>query len=140
MKENKFINIILIAAFFLLSLFFMNSNVLVSSLEKADVKSSSKSANEIKDKTDMKHSYAQGEIIIKFFPETSDEKMKIILERFKLKTIKKISPRGVYLFKIEDNITVDELIKSLKQIKEIEYAEPNYIRTIQHDQRGNNEE
>jgi predicted Fe-Mo cluster-binding NifX family protein len=127
------------AVILLLFIFFFNSKELDSLPDKAVLKSSLKSANQVKETIDKNNSYAQGEIIIKIVPGTSDVTINTILGRLKLKTIKKISSRGVYLVKIEGNTTVDELVKSLKQIKEIEYSEPNYIRTTQHDQERNNE-
>lgn len=77
-----------------------------------------------------KKNYVPGEIIIKFKDGTDEQAIEIIQREFSLKTIRIIHRPNLYLMKILNGFSVEETVKRLKDFPEIEYSEPNYIRTI----------
>jgi hypothetical protein len=74
--------------------------------------------------------YAPGEILVKFVQGTDQQTIEAILKRLHLKIIRKMSSSDLYLIKITDDSAVENIIKKLNQFKEVSYAEPNYVRTI----------
>lgn len=74
--------------------------------------------------------YAPGEILVKFVQGTDRQTIDAILQRLHLKIIRKMSSSDLYLIKIADDSAVENIIKKLNQFKEVSYAEPNYVRTI----------
>jgi len=72
--------------------------------------------------------YIPGEILIKFKDGAEVESIKIIQERLGLTTIKVVSKQRVYLMKIQNGASIEEVMKRLQKFREVEYSEPNYIR------------
>ena len=72
--------------------------------------------------------YIPGEILIKFKDGTEVENIETIQERLGLTTIKVVSKQKVYLMKIQNGSSVEEVMKRLRNFREVEYSEPNYIR------------
>lgn len=88
----------------------------------------SDSKNEVKA---MDPSRTENEILIKFKPGTSAEAVAAIARRFHLKKVRASSVPDLYLFeRTGESRPVSELIEALRQLDEIEYAEPNYERAI----------
>ena len=73
--------------------------------------------------------YRPNEIIIKFKDDLSDKAIERIAETENIEKIKVLS-RRVYLFKITGTSSVEDTIEALKKLKEVEYAEPNYIQRV----------
>ncbi len=73
--------------------------------------------------------YRPNEIIVKFKDDLSDKAIERIAETENIEKIKVLS-RRVYLFKITGTSSVEDTIEALKKLKEVEYAEPNYIQRV----------
>ena len=76
-------------------------------------------------------SYVLGEILVKFRDGTTDQTKKAIQKEVHLETIRLVSKPNLYLMKILDGSSVESVMERLGKFKEVQYAEPNYIRTIQ---------
>ena len=74
--------------------------------------------------------YVPGEILVKFRDGTTYQTKKAIQKEAHLKTIRIVSKPDLYLMKILDGSSVEIVMKRLGKFKEVNYAEPNYIRTI----------
>lgn len=78
--------------------------------------------------------YVPGEVIVKFNSGVSVTQRETVLKKVKATTTKKIRTRAMEKFGDKEGITVinttlsvPEAIDELKQMPEVEYAEPNYI-------------
>jgi Fervidolysin N-terminal prodomain len=75
-------------------------------------------------------SYVPGEILVKFRDGTTDQTKESTQKEVHLETIRIVSKPNLYLLKILDGSSVESVIERLGKFKEVNYAEPNYIRTI----------
>ena len=75
--------------------------------------------------------YVPGEILVKFQDGTSDQTKEAIQKEVHLETIRIVSEPNLYLMRIRDGSSVESVMDRLGKFKEVQYAEPNYIRTIQ---------
>ena len=73
------------------------------------------------------HNYIPGEILIKFKDGTDVASIKAIQEKLDLRTIKVVSKQNIYRMKIQNDSSMEEVIKPLQSFREVEYSEPNYI-------------
>ena len=76
------------------------------------------------------HAYAPDEVLVKFRQGTDQEDIKAIQEKLHLTPIRSLSTPGLYLMKINDGTPVEEMVKRLKEFKEVLYSEPNYVSSI----------
>ncbi len=76
-------------------------------------------------------SHAPAQILVKFKEGTGSETIETLQKKFHLKTIRTLSRPNLYLMKIQDGLSVKETIKRLQESGAVEYAEPNYMRTVQ---------
>ncbi len=74
--------------------------------------------------------YVPGEILVKFRDGTTVQAKEAIQKEVHLETIRLISKPNLYLMKILDGSSVESVMERLGKLKEVKYAEPNYIRTI----------
>jgi hypothetical protein len=74
--------------------------------------------------------YVAGEILVKFRNGTSGQIKEAIKKEVHLETIRLFSKPNLYLMRILDGSSVENAIERLGKFKEVEHAEPNYIRTI----------
>jgi hypothetical protein len=72
--------------------------------------------------------YKSGEVLVKFKAHISKGEIDKIARNAGLEVMKVVQPPNLILFKIMGSSTVGDVIKSLKMVEEIEYAEPNYTR------------
>ncbi len=72
--------------------------------------------------------YREGELIVKFREGVSEEDIKKLLESMNAAIINKFARLRTYLIKLPPGMDVPEGIKVFRNLKEVEYAEPNYIR------------
>jgi len=86
---------------------------------------------EVTPKSPQKHRYHDREILIKFKQGTAHENIRAIQEKLDIETISVNVTLNVYRMKIKSCASVEEIIKSLKNFKEVEYSEPNYFYDIQ---------
>ncbi len=75
--------------------------------------------------------YVPGEILVRFQDGTTDQTKEAIQKAVHLETIRIVSKPNLYLMKIRDGSPVEGVMERLGKFKEVQYAEPNYIRTIQ---------
>ena len=75
--------------------------------------------------------YVPGEILVKFRDGTTDQAKKAIQKAVHLETIRIVSKPNLYLMKILDGSPVEGVMERLGTFKEVKYAEPNYIRSVQ---------
>lgn len=75
--------------------------------------------------------YVPGEVLVKFQDGTTDQTKEAIQKEVHLETIRIVSKPNLYLMKILDGSPVARVMERLRTFKEVQYAEPNYIRTIQ---------
>lgn len=73
--------------------------------------------------------YVSGEILVKFKDGISGQTVEAIQKEVHLETIRLVSKANLYLMKILDGSSVESVVERLQHYKEVEYAEPNYIRT-----------
>lgn len=70
-----------------------------------------------------------GEVLIKFKDGTARKTIDGIADIFKLETERVVTPPNLFLMKILDGSSVEEMVDRLNRCDQIQYAEPNYIRT-----------
>lgn len=75
--------------------------------------------------------YVQGEVVVKFKGGIPDERISEILSDEDAAIIRELQPNGLYLVKLEEKEDVKEAIEKFTTYEEVQYAEPNYIMTIQ---------
>jgi general secretion pathway protein D len=74
--------------------------------------------------------YKQGELLIKFKEDTPEERISEILSIEGAAIISELGPKGLYHIKLKEGQEVKEAIEIFSKYKEVDYAEPNYIRRI----------
>lgn len=76
--------------------------------------------------------YVEGEVLVKFKPEISNEEIvKIIKEEYKCEILDVIEGLEVYRLKIPQGKKVIEMIEEMKKDTRIKYVEPNLIYRLQ---------
>lgn len=74
--------------------------------------------------------YVPGEILVRFQDGTSEQTIAAIQRKMHLATIRVVSKTNLYLMKILNGSSVESVMERLRHYKDVEYSEPNYIRTI----------
>jgi hypothetical protein len=72
--------------------------------------------------------YKSGQVLVKFKPQVSKGEIDKIARIAGLEVMKVVYPPNLILFKIMGSSSVGDVIRSLKGVEEVEYAEPNYHR------------
>lgn len=75
----------------------------------------------------MKRSFASGEVLVKFKPSVSQERIDDILKETGTELITVIKGIGVHHVRIVDKEPVETVVKRLYAFQEVEYAEPNMV-------------
>ena len=75
--------------------------------------------------------HVPAQILVKFKEGTQEPTIEAIQRQLHLQTVRIISRPNLYLMKIQNGFSLQETIKRLQGFKAVEYAEPNYVRTIQ---------
>ncbi len=75
--------------------------------------------------------HVPAQVLVRFKEGTEEQAIEAIQRHLHLQTLRIISRPGLYLMEIQDGFSVQETIKRLQEFKAVEYAEPNYVRTIQ---------
>lgn len=75
--------------------------------------------------------HVPSQVLVKFKEGAEEQAIAAIQRQLHLQTVRVISRPNLYLMKIQDDFSVQETIKRLQEFKAVEYAEPNYVRTIQ---------
>ncbi len=71
--------------------------------------------------------YAEGEIMVKFKKEITDERIGEILKEHKLTIIEYSEKTGLYRLRLPEGMQVKEALEEFSKIPEIEIVEPNYV-------------
>jgi len=74
--------------------------------------------------------FVPGEVLVKFKDGVTQEGIEDIQEKYGLSLIKRLGGTGVYRFKIPPDSTVQGVVQALHSDPRVEYAEPNYIMSI----------
>jgi hypothetical protein len=75
--------------------------------------------------------YAPAQVLVRFKEGTQPQEIEAIQRELHLQTLRIVSKPNLYLMKILDGFSVQEIVSRLKGFKAVEYAEPNYMRTTQ---------
>ena len=75
--------------------------------------------------------YVTGEVLAKFKDGTDMQTIEMIKNKLHLKDIRVVSSPNLYLMKIQDGSSVEQIMESLREYKKVRYSEPNYVRTLQ---------
>ena len=81
-------------------------------------------------KENTKSEYAAGEILVKFKDGVSRQEIDAINKGLDVKVIKFFHHSGVYHLRLPADLEVEEAVKTYTQNPKVEYAEPNYIVSI----------
>jgi hypothetical protein len=73
--------------------------------------------------------YVPGEILVKFHDGTSAKAIQAIKRDLHLETIRVVSKPNLYLMKILNGSSVENVMVRLRGYEEVKYSEPNYLRT-----------
>ena len=74
---------------------------------------------------------APAQVLIKFKKGTGQPDIEQIQKQLGLETVRVVSRPNLYLMKTVKGQSVQEIVKRLQEFKAVDYAEPNYARTIQ---------
>lgn len=72
--------------------------------------------------------YVPGELLVKFKPEVSKERIPALLEEMGTQVIQVFENLSVYHLHITSGESTEAVIHKFSSLKEVEYAEPNYKR------------
>jgi hypothetical protein len=81
--------------------------------------------------TKMKRGFVSGEVLVKFKPSVSQERMDAILKESGTELIKMIQGIGVHHVRIVGKESVETVVTRLSAFQEVEYAEPNLLSHIE---------
>ena len=73
--------------------------------------------------------YAEGELLVKF-KETADISESKIQKKFNFRKAKKLSGKKLYRVSVSKDNDIKKIVNALKKHPDVEYAEPNYIYTV----------
>ena len=74
-----------------------------------------------------KATYVEGEILVKFKENVIQEDVEAINKGFNTTIIKKVKNRNLYLIKIPEGESIENMIKKYNLKPEVEYSQPNNI-------------
>lgn len=77
--------------------------------------------------TKMKRGFVSGEVLVKFKPSVSQERIDAILKESGTELMKMIQGIGVHHVRIVGKESVETVVKRLSAFQEVEYAEPNLL-------------
>jgi hypothetical protein len=81
---------------------------------------------EISTKGTMAQPFVPGEVLIKFRPSVSRERIDAILKENGTALMARIKGSGVHRVRIVGKDAVESVVKKLSALQEVEYAEPNF--------------
>jgi general secretion pathway protein D len=71
--------------------------------------------------------FAQGELLVKFKEEITDEQVREIISRQEASVIKFLDGVRVYHIRLQKGQDVEDAVKVFSKMPEVQYAEPNYM-------------
>jgi hypothetical protein len=75
--------------------------------------------------------FVPGQVLVAFKKGTKRQIIDEIQQELGLETVRIVSRPDLYLMKIKSNVSVPDMIRLLQNSGAVEYAEPNFRRTIQ---------
>ena len=72
--------------------------------------------------------YVPGEVLVKFKPDVSKERIPTLLEEMGTQVIRVFENLEVYHLRITSGESTEAVIRKFSLLNEVEYAEPNYKR------------
>lgn len=112
-------------AIFMLSILVLSTGLIVTACETTIPQSTSNT--ETTTVTKLEWSFVPGEVLVKFKPFMSQERIDAILKENGTERITVIKGIGVHHVRIVGTESVDSVIKKFSTYQEIEYAEPNTL-------------
>jgi hypothetical protein len=112
-------------AFLMLSALASSASLIVTACETNSPQATSKT--ETTAVTQMKRSFVSGEVLVKFKPSVSQERMEAILKESGTELIAVIKGIDVHRVRIVGKEPVETVVKRLSAFQEVEYAEPNMV-------------
>ncbi|NIM89563.1 MAG: S8 family serine peptidase [Candidatus Aminicenantes bacterium] len=124
MKEKKFLFVLFIILIFSFSWSFQDSRRIEDDKRE---KGNTISLNKIAPFRYQGPRYASGEVLVKFNPSLSEQKIESRITTYKSRNLKRIPRLDIYQIQIPEDVEVMDMISMMSQDPDIEYAEPNYI-------------
>ena len=109
--------------FLLLSILASGTSLIVTACETNDPQITGKTDRPTI--TKMKRGFVSGEVLVKFKPSVSQERIDAILKESGTERIKMIQGIGVHHVRIVGKESVEPVVTRLSALPEVEYAEPN---------------
>jgi hypothetical protein len=85
----------------------------------------------VKEKVKAGKDYKEGELLVKFKVDVSEEKKEKVHKKFGSEKIKEFKGLSIDQIKIKEGLSVEEAIELYSTEPDVEYAEPDYIMTTQ---------
>lgn len=115
--------------FFILSVLASCMSLAVTACETNSPQSTSKT--ETTTVTKMKRSFVSGEVLVKFKPSVSQERVDAILKESGTELITMMKGIGVHHVRIVGKKSVETVVQQLSAFQEVEYAEPNLLSQVE---------
>ena len=112
-------------AFLLLSVLAAGTSLIVTACETNGPQTTGKTDRPTV--TKMKRGFVSGEVLVKFKPSVSQERIDAILKESGTELMKMIQGIGVHHVRIVGKESVETVVKRLSAFQEVEYAEPNLL-------------
>ena len=112
-------------AFLLLSVLAAGTSLIVTACETNGPQTTGKT--ETATVTKMKRGFVSGEVLVKFKPSVSQERIDVILKETGTELMKMIQGIGVHHVRIVGKESVETVVTRLSAFQEVEYAEPNLL-------------
>jgi hypothetical protein len=112
-------------AFLLLSVLAAGTSLIVTACETNDPQITGKP--DAPTVTKMRRGFVSGEVLVKFKPTVSQERMDAILKECGTERIAMMKGLGVHHIRIVNKATVESVVTRLSAFQEVEYAEPNLL-------------
>jgi hypothetical protein len=111
--------------FLLLSILAAGTSLIVTACETNDPQITGKTDRPTV--TKMKRGFVSGEVLVKFKPSVSQERIDAILKESGTELMKMIQGIGVHHVRIVGKESVETVVTRLSAFQEVEYAEPNLL-------------
>ena len=111
--------------FLLLSILASGTSLIVTACETNDPQITGKTDRPTV--TKMKRGFVSGEVLVKFKPSVSQERIDAILKESGTELMKMIQGIGVHHVRIVGKESVETVVTRLSAFQEVEYAEPNLL-------------
>ena len=112
-------------AFLLLSVLVSGTSLIVTACETNGPQTTIRSDSSTV--TKMKRGFVSGEVLVKFKPSVSQERIDAVLKECGTERIAVLKDLGVHHVRIVNKEAVERVVTRLSAFQEVEYAEPNLL-------------